>query len=78
MAWSAWVGRHPTTPDADPVFHFTSGKLVVQSMVLKCQRQSLSELDHEQPKTLSGGVPHAWHDSSCQRIYPVCIGSVSF
>ena len=25
-----------------------------------------------------GGVPHAWHDSSCQRIYLVCIGSISF
>ena len=24
--------RHPTDPDADPVLHFTTGKLVVQLM----------------------------------------------
>ena len=54
-----WKGGGKTNTDTDPVFHFTSGKLVVQLMALMCQRQSLSELCHEQPKTPLGGDPHA-------------------
>ena len=58
-------GRHPTAPDADPVFHLSSGNSLMQLAAL----QGVVGVDVSEPVTMSSSsffwvaTPLAWHCS---------------